>query len=197
MTLPSSGSIEDLCQSIMSKPFKSQLYNLWIVTSLSILYEIWRTRNKAKHQGSLVSLHKFQVPIHIFFFFLSKTLCKFWEWYEHFPSSWASFFLEKSSENLTNGFPANSDSLSKVNPRISTCGAIFRTSSSSFLRCFAISLGLHTTFYAELVAMLNVIDITCSRNWLNLWIECDSPFVASNLVNRDTIILLGALEIVG
>ncbi len=66
-TLPSSGSIEDLCQSIMSKPFKSQLYNLWIVTSLSILYEIWRTRNKAKHQGSLVSLHKFQVPIHIFF----------------------------------------------------------------------------------------------------------------------------------
>ena len=45
--------------------------------------------------------------------------------------------------------------------------------------------------------MLNVIAITYSRNWLNLWIECDSPFVASSLVNRDTIILLGALEIVG
>lgn len=33
--------------------------------------------------------------------------------------------------------------------------------------------------------MLNVIDIAYSRNWLNLWIECDSPSVASSLVNRD------------
>lgn len=83
---------------------------------------------------------------------------------------------------------ANSDGLSKVNPGISACGAIFRTSSSSDVhstRCFAVSLGLHTAFYAELVAVLNVIDIAYSRNWLNLWIECDSPSVASSLVNRD------------
>lgn len=86
---------------------------------------------------------------------------------------------------MTNGVKANSDGLSKVNPGISACGAIFRTSSSSFLGCFAVSLGLHTAFYAELVAVLNVIDIAYSRNWLNLWIECDSPSVASSLVNRD------------
>lgn len=93
--------------------------------------------------------------------------------------------MEASSPNSPYWW-SNSDGLSKVNPGSLWCNLpnIFKLI-YFYQGCFAVSLGLHTAFYAELVAVLNVIDIAYSRNWLNLWIECDSPSVASSLVNRD------------
>ena len=66
-----------LCRSLSSHSFT--IFGLWQVFLYCMKF------NKAKHQGSLVSLHKFQVPKHIFF-------SSFCPGYVNFGSDMNTFF---------------------------------------------------------------------------------------------------------
>lgn len=52
------------------------------------------------------------------------------------------------------------------------CGAVFRGFNGQ--GCFAVSVGRHSAFYAELYAIISAIEIAHSKGWHSLWIESDS-----------------------
>lgn len=51
---------------------------------------------------------------------------------------------------------ANSYGLSKGNPRAAACGALFRNSSSNYLGGFDLSLKNNTTYFAELMVVVEL-----------------------------------------
>ncbi|GAU48979.1 hypothetical protein TSUD_245700 [Trifolium subterraneum] len=73
----------------------------------------------------------------------------------------------------------NIDGASNGNPGLSSCGGIFRNSSSDFVYGFAEPLGVATSFYAELCGAMRAIDLAFQFHWHNVWLETDSVLVVS------------------
>ncbi|GAU17935.1 hypothetical protein TSUD_330600 [Trifolium subterraneum] len=73
----------------------------------------------------------------------------------------------------------NIDGASNGNPGLSSCGGIFRNSSSDFVYGFAEHLGVATSFYAELCGAMRAIDLAFQFHWHNVWLETDSVLVVS------------------
>ncbi|XP_068316385.1 uncharacterized protein [Pyrus communis] len=69
----------------------------------------------------------------------------------------------------------NTDGLAKGNSGHAACGGVFRDSAGYFLGGFSVSLGYHTSFYAE----LHAVELAHAQGWQNLWLESDSSSVIS------------------
>ncbi|GAU35387.1 hypothetical protein TSUD_160380 [Trifolium subterraneum] len=78
-----------------------------------------------------------------------------------------------------NWLKCNIDGASNGNPGLSSCGGIFRNSSSDFVYGFAEPLGVATSFYAELCGAMRAIDLAFQFHWHNVWLETDSVLVVS------------------
>ncbi|KAJ0087757.1 hypothetical protein Patl1_33010 [Pistacia atlantica] len=78
----------------------------------------------------------------------------------------------------------NTDGLSKGNPGLSACGGVFRSDSCDFLGGFAVSLGAHSAYYAELMAVFLAIHIAHSNGWRKLWLESDCLIVVRAIQSR-------------
>ena len=57
----------------------------------------------------------------------------------------------------------NTDGLAKGNPRPAACGGIFRDASGIFLGGFGQFLGHHSSFYAELYAVILAIEFSFAK----------------------------------
>ena len=78
----------------------------------------------------------------------------------------------------------NTDGLAKGNPWPAACGGIFRDASGIFLGGFGKFLGHHSSFYAELYAVILAIEFSFAKRWYNLWLESDSTSVLASFSSR-------------
>lgn len=77
----------------------------------------------------------------------------------------------------------NMDGLAKGNPGEAACGAVFKGFNGAFKGCFAMSLGLHSSFYAEIFGVIVAIEEAANRGWQYVWLESDSIVALSCLQN--------------
>lgn len=86
------------------------------------------------------------------------------------PSTWVKCNTDGSSTNL-----------------VSSCGGVFRDTSSNFLLCFAEFTGNGDAYYVELSGAMRAIEIAKQHNWNNLWLECDSSLVIQAIRNKNLV----------
>ncbi|KAK2640376.1 hypothetical protein Ddye_028171 [Dipteronia dyeriana] len=77
--------------------------------------------------------------------------------------------------------------ISDGNPSVTTCGGLFRDSSGKFLGGFSQNLHVETSYYAEVMAAVLVIEHAYHKGWHNLWLETDSLLVVHLLTYRDVL----------
>lgn len=150
---PPLGNVCDLRNFILSKQFPSHTSHLWLMSSLVLLYLIWKARNKLKFENIRPSIIRIKHQCLSYISHLSK-LCP------GFISLPDSFFiynllsLNKSLHtSLISWVKVNTDGLSKGNPVPAPCGTIYRGPHGTFLGCFAMSIENQTSFYAEFCAI--------------------------------------------
>lgn len=79
------------------------------------------------------------------------------------------------------GLRFNTDGLSKYSPGPSVCGGVFRDYKGSFIGGFATSLGIQSSFFAEVMAdVIFAVEEAWSKSWYKLWIECNSVHCLKN-----------------
>ena len=59
----------------------------------------------------------------------------------------------------------NTDGLTKGNPGEAACGVVFRGFNGAFKGCFAMPLGFHSSFYAEIFGIIMAIEEAANRGW--------------------------------
>ncbi|XP_058786321.1 uncharacterized protein LOC131660959 [Vicia villosa] len=64
----------------------------------------------------------------------------------------------------------NTDGLTLGNPGLSTCVGIYKNNIGDCVRCFASNLGIHNSFFAELMTIILAIEKAKHNNWNSLWI---------------------------
>jgi ribonuclease HI len=78
---------------------------------------------------------------------------------------------------LYNWVKCNTDGSALGSPGLASCGGLFRDYTATFLGGFSINIGNSYALYAELLGVMNAIEIGHSKGWNNLWIESDSKLV--------------------
>ncbi|KAJ0088425.1 hypothetical protein Patl1_33020 [Pistacia atlantica] len=63
-------------------------------------------------------------------------------------------------------------------------GGVFRSPFGTFLGAFSLSLGIQTSYYAELMAVFQAADIAETERWSHLWIESDSTYVINGIQKK-------------
>jgi ribonuclease HI len=71
----------------------------------------------------------------------------------------------------------NTDGAAAGNPGPASCAGVFRDHNAQFLGGFTVNLGISSSFHAELLGVINAIDIAFDKGWWNLWLETDSLMV--------------------
>ena len=79
---------------------------------------------------------------------------------------------------------ANTDGMASTSSHIATIGGVFRTYKGFLKRVVCQNRGNHITFYAELYAFIQAIQIAYEKNWKNLWVELDSKPVVQCIQNH-------------
>lgn len=64
------------------------------------------------------------------------------------------------------------------------CGVILRDHIAWVLACFSAPFGVHTAFWAELLAVVHVVEKVIAMNLSFLWVECDALLVVNCLVGH-------------
>jgi ribonuclease HI len=54
------------------------------------------------------------------------------------------------------------------------CGGLFRDHRGTFLGAYACNIGMHSVFYAEVLAIIFAIEFADRHGWRNIWLESDS-----------------------
>ncbi|KAK3207110.1 hypothetical protein Dsin_021156 [Dipteronia sinensis] len=192
-SLPLSGTIVVLWNTITSKSFSSQIYNMWISSSIQVVYDIWkarndhRFRNKAPFVDRIISNLKAKILLN----------CSICPGYMH--SAYSSLMNKlgvkphlRIAHCITScvwhppSYPwikANTDGCSKGNSEDGACSDVFRNGNSSFIGGFSHNLGVCTSFVAEMQAALHVICFAFDRGWKWLWLETNCMAVISYFSN--------------
>lgn len=67
------------------------------------------------------------------------------------------------------------------------CEAILRDYFTNFLGGFASNIHYSSVLYAELMAIIIVMEVSVSKCWNNIWIESDSQVVIREIMNNDIV----------
>jgi len=78
----------------------------------------------------------------------------------------------------------NNDGASVKNPNRASAGCIFRNHEGICLGCFARFLGEGNALFAELSTIMVAIEIADSKNYLNVWLECDSQVAIQAFISH-------------
>ncbi|GAU40207.1 hypothetical protein TSUD_397340 [Trifolium subterraneum] len=78
---------------------------------------------------------------------------------------------------LYNWVKCNTDGPALGRPGLASCGALFRDYTATFLGGFSINIGNSYALHAELISVMNAIEIAHSKGWNNLWLKSDSKLV--------------------
>jgi ribonuclease HI len=76
--------------------------------------------------------------------------------------------------HILNWVKCNCDGASLGNPKILSCGAIFRNSDAAFLGAYSFNFGISSSLNGELVGALVAIETTVNKGWSHIWLESDS-----------------------
>ena len=68
----------------------------------------------------------------------------------------------------------NTDDAARGSHGLASTGGIFRDHFGSCIGCFATSLGVATSFEAELHVVIHAVNLAWEKGWCSLRIECDS-----------------------
>jgi ribonuclease HI len=71
----------------------------------------------------------------------------------------------------------NTDGAATGSPGQASCAGVFRDHNAQFLGAFNVNLGISYAFHAELLGVMNAIEIAHEKGWWNLWLETDSMMV--------------------
>lgn len=71
------------------------------------------------------------------------------------------------------------DGVSLGHPGVALCGGIFRMCMGFPKGCFALSRGIQTSMFAELMGFIVVVKLADTKNWFPLWIETESTTMVS------------------
>lgn len=141
---------------------------MWLMSSLVLLYHIWKARNKLKFENIRPSIAPIKHQCLSYISHLSK-LCP---GFISLPDSLFIYNLLSLNKSLRTSpkihtilwhppifswVKVNTDGLSKGNPGPASCGTIYRGPHETFLGCFAISIENQTSFYAEFYAIICAI----------------------------------------
>ncbi|XP_055960966.1 uncharacterized protein LOC130015235 [Mercurialis annua] len=82
-----------------------------------------------------------------------------------------------------NWIKVNTDGSALGAPGPAGAGGIFRNSDGHPVGAFAVNVGNDFANVAELFAAINAVEIAWNKNWLSLWLECDSQYVVQLFVS--------------
>jgi ribonuclease HI len=71
----------------------------------------------------------------------------------------------------------NTDGAAIGSPGQASCAGVFRDHNALFLGAFNVNLGISIAFHAELLGVMNAIEVAHEKGWWNLWLETDSVMV--------------------
>jgi hypothetical protein len=71
----------------------------------------------------------------------------------------------------------NIDGAALGSPGHAACAGVFRGHEAQYLGGFSVNLGISFAFHAELLGVMNAIEIAHEKGWWNLWLETDSLMV--------------------
>ncbi|KAK2658636.1 hypothetical protein Ddye_005169 [Dipteronia dyeriana] len=192
-SLPMSGTLVVLWNSITSKYFSHQHYNMCISSSIQVVYDIWKARNDHRFHNNTPSvdciISNLKAKI-----LLNCSICPGYVSYTN------SSLMDKlgvkphihKAPCITScvwclpSYPwikANTDGCSKGNPGDGACSGVFHNGNSSFICGFSHNLGACTSFVAEMWDALHVINIAFDRGLRWLWLEVGSMVVISCFSN--------------
>ncbi|TXG65456.1 hypothetical protein EZV62_006731 [Acer yangbiense] len=101
-------------------------------------------------------------------------------YYDYYPIVWqppANRCIKANSAGL----------ISNGNPSVTTCGGLFRDSSGKFMGGFSQNLHMETSYFADVMAAILVIEHAYHNGWHNLWLETDSLLVVHLLTYHDVL----------
>ncbi|KAK2406970.1 hypothetical protein QL285_042639 [Trifolium repens] len=81
------------------------------------------------------------------------------------------------SPPIVSWIKCNTDGAASGCPGQASCAGVFRDHNALFLGAFNVNLGVSFAFHAELLGVMNAIDIAHEKGWWNLWLETDSMMV--------------------
>lgn len=64
--------------------------------------------------------------------------------------------------------------IARGTPHLATCGGTFR---DSFMGCFSLQLSIYISLLAKIISAIKAIEIPFQKDWVHLWLECDSFLV--------------------
>lgn len=85
---------------------------------------------------------------------------------------------------LSDWIKLNTDGLALGNLDVAAIGGIFRNYRGMVHGAFCMCIGNHSTFYAEMLAVICGIEIAWNREWRIIWLEVDSKAVLACLTSR-------------
>ncbi|KAJ4702798.1 Ribonuclease H protein [Melia azedarach] len=149
-----------------------------------IFYVIWKSCNKARWDRVQVQLPSVfsNCNTHSIFCYFVSWLCEVWAdrgvlahlviplSYRKAPKVMALFWTPL----LVGWVKINTDDLSKGNLGPAACAAVYRDADGHFLGGFRMPLDDNSAFFAELMAVIMVVEQAIYRGWSCVWLECDS-----------------------
>ncbi|KAM1078104.1 hypothetical protein ACFX19_025815 [Malus domestica] len=183
--------IEDIFYGSLVSSFPTSVRKLWLLVICNFFWWLWHKRNKIRFENKSFSI-------------VESQRCLLRHWRESASTCFSSFtgcvsipifsMLRISSLSLDalNFVPVfwrpppvgwikiNTDGSCKGNGHVGS-GGVFRDSSGLFLGAFASSSSYPSAVVAEIVAVIEAIQIAWDKKWHNIWLETDSMHVISLL----------------
>ena len=83
----------------------------------------------------------------------------------------------------------NTNGSSWGNLGVTGCGSVFRNCRGFVKGYFALAISYAYVFEAEIIVVINAINLVWDSSWKKLWIKVDSSFVVDLLMSNSTHVL--------
>ncbi|XP_057808895.1 uncharacterized protein LOC131023373 [Salvia miltiorrhiza] len=177
--------------------FSSLLQRLWKIGVISLIWNIWISRNNVIFDDqafSAVAVIKFLKLVFKETDDIKKLgfMDNIWSDYLSLrnlgvksrpapPPDYISVYWWPPDINWVK---VNTDGSASGAPGLISAGGVFRNHKADVCGCFHIKGGSGFAFEAELLGVITAIAIAHNRGWRRLWLEADSSYVVNLLQNR-------------
>lgn len=196
-TVVCNSSVHQLWCSANAMKMSSQIHNLWMAAILCGFHIIWSARNQRIFKGIRPNLTKWIEYLKIWLLDVSKFAN------DHMHNNVSDLLIIKKfgiechppkAPQITDVYwlppppgwiKINTDGLSHKDPLVAAAGGVFRDGLGTVLGAFCCSIGPHTAFYEEMMALIQGIQIAQSKGWTKILLEIDSLAVLTCLLNHN------------
>ncbi|XP_057774946.1 uncharacterized protein LOC130993927 [Salvia miltiorrhiza] len=178
--------------------FSSQVNSFWKLGVLSLLWRIWKGRNRVVFNDESFDPRAVMSFVKVAFKELDASSFKIGS----VSNSWQDYLITRSLGVVSRASPpplmievywwppvgqwikVNTDGSAAGSPGAIAAGTVFRDKFGWVRGCFHLKCGRGYAFEAELYAVITAITIAHARGWMFLWIEADSMYVVNLLSSR-------------